>query len=282
MMPFPSYLILASVFATAGTFVIPAFAFDLPRQQLTPGGVALVELARNTEAEPTARLNGKRVTVVDQGGKWLALVGLPLSTKAGTVSLEYRSGNTAWQQRDLRVKDKDYPEQRLTITNNRQVDPNEEDMQRIRKDSTVIANAKRTWSEEMLADDFILPVEGRMSSSYGLKRFFNDKPRRPHGGLDIAAAEGTPIIAPAEATVIATGDFFFSGNCVFLDHGRGLISLYAHMSKIDVKAGDRVTQGTKIGEVGATGRVTGPHLHWSVGLNQTWVDPRLFLKELPN
>ncbi|MDO6459880.1 peptidoglycan DD-metalloendopeptidase family protein [Granulosicoccaceae sp. 1_MG-2023] len=269
-------LLLALCLAPAA----PLLAFDLPRQQLTAGGVALVELAPDSAEEPTAKFKGKRVTVVQAGGKWLALTGIPLSTEPGEARLDFRIGQGPWQSRTITVKDKDYPEQRLTITNKRQVDPNEDDMKRIRADSTIIANAKRNWSEEMLADDFILPVEGRMSSSYGLKRFFNDKPRRPHGGLDIAAPTGTPIVAPADATVIATGDFFFSGNCVFLDHGRGLISLYAHMSRIDVKEGDRVAQGDKIGEVGATGRVTGPHLHWSVGLNQTWVDPRLFVKGL--
>lgn len=278
----PRYLLRLACVLLATSVVAPlAQALELPRQQLTPGGVALVELAPNSAAEPTAKLNGKRVTVIDSGGKWLGIAGLPLSTKSGDVKLDYRIGDGPWQSRSIQVKDKDYPEQRLTITNQRKVDPNEEDMKRIRADSTVIANAKRTWSEAMLATDFIPPVEGRMSSSYGLRRFFNDQPRRPHGGLDIAAAEGTPIVAPADGKVIATGDFFFSGNCVFLDHGRGLISLYAHMSKIDVKEGDSVKQGSKIGEVGATGRVTGPHLHWSVGLNQTWVDPRLFLKDLP-
>ena len=95
--------------------------------------------------------------------------------------------------------------------------------------------------------------------------------------MDIAAVEGTPIYAPADAYVVETGDYFFSGNCIFLGHGQGLQTFYAHLSKIDVSPGQQIKRGQKIGEVGATGRVTGAHLHWSVGLNQTWVEPNLFL-----
>ncbi len=97
--------------------------------------------------------------------------------------------------------------------------------------------------------------------------------------MDIAAPKGTPVLAPSAGVVIESGDFFFSGNLVYLHHGQGLISLFAHLSKINVKIGDKVKKGQVIGEVGATGRVTGPHLHWSLGLNRTWIDPSLFLPQ---
>ena len=126
------------------------------------------------------------------------------------------------------------------------------------------------------------PAQGPTSSPFGLKRFFNEQARRPHSGLDIAAPRGANIIAPADGEIILTGNFFFNGNSIFIDHGQGLITMYCHMDKLDSQQGDVVKAGDIIGKVGSTGRATGPHLHWTVSLNNNRVEPLLFLAEPTN
>lgn len=242
-----------------------------PRAQHTPGGIAVIPLGDHS-TPPSVRYRDQRVLTIKHEDGWYAYVGIPLSAKTGRHTIDVNDTTDAFS-----VADKTYLEQHLTITNTRKVDPNEDDLKRIRSERGRKQSAKSHWTEDLLGFDFIEPVKGPRSSSFGLKRFYNGKARNPHSGMDIAAPTGTTIVAPAAGTVIEKGDFFFSGNMVYLDHGQGLISLYAHMSKIDVNVGDEVDQGQKLGEVGATGRVTGPHLHWSVGLNNNWIDPALFL-----
>jgi murein DD-endopeptidase MepM/ murein hydrolase activator NlpD len=178
------------------------------------------------------------------------------------------------------VEDKTYAESRITIADENMVTPDAEAMERIRRERPILRQAQERFSA---VDDvplaFDLPIRDRMTSAFGKRRFINDQPRNPHSGLDIAGATGTPINAPAGGEVIETGDFYFNGKTVFLDHGRGLISIFSHMNRIDVEPGQRVEQGEQLGTVGMTGRVTGPHLHWSVSLGNTKVNPRYFLTD---
>lgn len=241
-----------------------------------PGGIAVVDIGPASNTLPNATWNDKPVAVLRKSDRALAIVGIPLSTEPGTQQINVLHAATS-STIDFEVKPYSYAEQRLTITNKRKVNPNALDMERINRENQRLKVVKSSRADQLLTDNFIWPVAGPVSSPFGLRRFFNDQPRRPHGGIDIAAPEGTPIMATADGVVLEAGDYFFNGNSVFIEHGLGLQSFYAHLSRIDVKAGERVSQGQIIGAVGATGRVTGAHLHWSVGLNATWIDPLLVI-----
>lgn len=252
----------------------------LPQSSPVPGGIAIVAVAPETAPLPQVTFQGQRVLVTRADGAWRAVVGLPLSLKAGEhqISIMDRPHATP-RMLTFQVLPKEYEAQYLTLSNKRQVDPNAEDMRRIIRDKEILDSAFNTWSDD-LADDlrFDIPAQGRFSSAFGLRRFFNKQPRQPHAGLDIAAPEGTPIVAPAAGRVIEVGDYFFNGNTVLINHGQGLVSMYNHLSRIDVAKGQQVARGETIGAIGKTGRVTGAHLHWTISLNNTRVDPKLFLE----
>ena len=251
----------------------------LPRHNPVPGGLAIIELP-NSESLPKAFYQKKRLAVFSDQNKHYALVGLSLNTKPGKKSIQLKWQNGNIEKRYFEVRDKTYEAQYLTIKNRRKVNPNEKDMERIIRERKKKTKARTHFSDDDVKADFIIPVEGRVSSIFGLRRFFNEQPRRPHSGLDIAAPEGTPIKAVESGTVIEADDFFFSGNVVYIDHGQGLISMYAHMHSMAVEPGQKVGRGEIIGTVGQTGRVTGAHLHLGILANQTLIDPVLILPEL--
>lgn len=259
----------------------PARAVTLPPSTAVPGGVAIVPLdVAGNPRPPVAHYNGKRVMVIEKDQRWHAVVGIPLDAAIGTHHIEVSDASARKQRIAFAVADKQYDIQRLTIKDKRKVDPLPQDLKRIDREKKRIDAAFARWSDT-LADDllFALPAQGEFSSPFGLRRFFNEQPRNPHSGLDIAAPIGTPIHAPANGVVIDTGNFFFNGNSVFIDHGQGLVTMFCHMDKISAKIGQKIKRGDFIGTVGATGRVTGAHLHWSVSLNNARVDPMLFLDQ---
>jgi len=251
-------------------------AFAQPQQALVPGGIALLKLPDYTR-DTKVYFKNKRVAVFPHENTWIAMAGIGLSTKPGDYDFSVKRADGKSLNSKVTVQFKKYDEQHLTIKNKRKVNPNEEDNTRIISESTRKKKAKKQFTETTPNADFIWPVTGRISSIFGLRRFFNEQERRPHSGLDIAGDEGTPIKAAANGTVIDAGDFFFSGNMIYLDHGQGIVSLYAHLSKISVKPGDLVKQGDIIGNLGQTGRVTGPHLHFAIITNQTLIDPVFML-----
>ena len=255
-----------------------AGALTLPDDAPVPGGIALVPLP--DAADPVVRFGKHRVMVVQPAGQArpLAVVGLPLTTRPGEHSLAVTDRDGRHYRVAFHVRDKAYQSQHLTLKNKRMVNPEKRDLQRIAREQKRIRKALATWSPRPPATLRLrLPVQAPVSSPFGLRRFFNEQPRKPHSGLDLAAPEGTPVRAPAPGTVVDTGAYFFNGNTVFIDHGQGLVTMYCHLSRIDVKPGQHLATGEVIGRVGKTGRVTGAHLHWSVSLNDARVDPALLL-----
>jgi murein DD-endopeptidase MepM/ murein hydrolase activator NlpD len=213
------------------------------------------------------------VLVVRNGPQWIAVVGIALAAAPGSAHLSVQRGDGAPSALAFTIKPHRYKEQRLTVAPG-QVDLSKDDLARFERERAHLADVTATFTDTLPASLLLhQPTPGPRSSSFGLRRVFNGQSRNPHSGMDIAAASGTPVVAPAAGRVIDTGNYFFNGNTVWLDHGAGLLTMYCHLSAIDVKVGDEVATGA----VGATGRATGPHLHWSVSLNRAMVDPALFL-----
>lgn len=259
-------------------FSMTTWAEGLPRQSAVPGGIVTVPLA-NVIDRPVVTYKNRQVMVLDHDQKWWAVVGIPLTAKVGNQTLTVKSDSKTYQIA-FSIEDKAYPTQHITVKDKRKVNPNKLDMTRISKESVIIKAALRYWtaSEEDFPQ-FIWPIEGRVSGLFGRRRFFNGQSRRPHSGIDLAASTGTEIHAPADGVVRGTGAYFFNGNTVFIDHGQGLVTMFCHMAEIGVKDGQKISQGDVIGTVGMTGRVTGPHLHFGVSLNDARVEPRLFFPE---
>jgi murein DD-endopeptidase MepM/ murein hydrolase activator NlpD len=250
--------------------------------QAVPGGVVSLPLGAAPQ-RPLASYNGVPLLVLGTPQAWVALLGLGLGTAPGNVVVQVKPAGSdnpqaAQQNITIKVKAKGYAEQRLTVPPGK-VDLAPADVARYERErehqKTVIA----TFSDQLPAQlQMQAPVAGPQSSSFGLRRFFNGKARNPHSGMDIAGPVGTPVVSPLAGRVIDVGDYFFNGKTVWVDHGSGLMSMLCHLSATQVQVGDVVAAGQRLGDVGATGRVTGPHLHWSVSLNRAMVDPALFLQ----
>ncbi len=271
---------LAALAAALMLFMFhPAIA--LPVASNVAGGIALVPLGTvlDSPEPPRAWLGDRPVWVASDNGHWVAVVGVPLDTPAGVQTLRVHA-NGAERTLSFEIREKRYAEQRITLKDSSKVTLSPEDEARALAEIGRIQALKKHWRPSATTDtDFVQPVAGRLASRFGLRRIFNGEPRAPHSGLDIAAQRGTPVGAPATGTVLATDDYFFNGKTVFLDHGNGLLSMHCHLDRIDVKPGEILRKGQTLGRICATGRASGPHLHWSVVLNGTMVDPELFLKK---
>jgi murein DD-endopeptidase MepM/ murein hydrolase activator NlpD len=260
----------ALLFSTLTIFVTSSHA-ALPQDSRRAGGIAVIEVAPDTK---TASLDASPVALVTEDSKMYAIVGIPISATTGTHTLQTDHGNI-----DFTVLDYAYPEQHITLKDTSKVDPDPDQLARYHREAVEQTDVYKSFNPIQTTNfpNFIWPAHGRISSPFGFKRFFNEEPRAPHAGIDIAAGFGTVVHAPAAGVVIQTGDYFFNGNTVLIDHGQGIISMMCHLSRIDVKIGQTIAQGDPIGLVGMTGRATGPHVHFGVSLNNARVDPMLVL-----
>lgn len=253
-----------------------AFSYTLPRESAVPGGVKLLKLNIHSNSMPYVDVDGQRALVVRDDSSWIAIIGIPLSAPLAPRQVIVHSGD-ARQEVQFTIADKQYASQSLKVAPG-QVNLSKADLERVNREKSIIEHAMSRWTDEQPETlSMPQPIPGVRSSSFGMRRIFNGESRNPHSGMDIAAPVGTPVRAPLAGTVIDTGNYFFNGNTVFVDHGRGMISMYCHLSAIDVKPGQHLAAGTTLGKVGMTGRVTGPHLHWGLSLNRAWVDPELFV-----
>jgi murein DD-endopeptidase MepM/ murein hydrolase activator NlpD len=256
-----------------------AWAMEMPRTAAVPGGVEVVDLGPGA-TRPLARFNRQRVMVLREAENWRAVVGIPLDSKPGVTRLLMveRPGEDP-EMVKLVIGPANYSTQHLNVKPG-EVDLSPSDLARYESERVHLLQVLRTYTSlEPKTLRLVPPCDGPRFNTFGRRRFFNGQSRRPHNGMDIAAPTGTPVLAAAFGEVIDVGNYLFSGNSVIVSHGQGFLTLYAHLSEVEVFVKNKVEGGMQIGQVGTTGRVTGPHLHFSVYLNAAAVDPGLFLPE---
>lgn len=258
---------------------LSATATAAPQPSAVPGGIAILDVGPATGPAPQVTFNDARALVIRHDRAWRAIVGIPLDTAPGEHSIQvWQDKGALPEKRSFEVRAKHYPEQRITLKDASKVQPPPEEMPRIEREQATMDHVRATFRETPQPDiDLHLPATGRLSGNFGSRRILNGEPRSPHGGIDVAIPAGTRVSAAAAGVVANTGSYFFCGNTVFVDHGQGLITMYCHLQAIEVQEGQTLTRGQTLGRSGMSGRATGPHLHWSVYLNGSAVDPGLFL-----
>ena len=250
-------------------------------QAIQPGAVVRLDVSCTCKAAgppATARVFDRviRLVPVQNGTAWSGLIGIDVETTPRTypiqVAAESADGRSLTATQPLAVAARRFPTRRLRVAPV-YVEPPAAEVERIAADSARLDALFKTMTGQSLPGRFKVPIAAAPQNTFGARSIFNGQPRSPHAGVDFRAPSGTPIVAPGAGVIVLTDDLFFTGRTVAIDHGLGLISVLAHMSKIVVRVGDTVRLGDAVGAVGATGRATGPHLHWSVRLNGARVDP---------
>jgi len=263
--------------ATASTGAADV-AISTAARALQPGELVVVTVA--VGGEPTQVAVGAfgrsapAVRIAD--GLWQALVGIDLDQPAGAFPLTAEAHVAGAVPRDVQslvVQPKQFGTRRLTVAPDF-VNPPPAILARINREAALLRDVyARSDAQRLWRAPFVRPVAGAANAAFGVRSIFNGEPRRPHAGADFLSGAGTPIQAPSGGRIVAARDLFFTGNTVIIDHGLAMFSTLAHLSRIDVREGDAVVPGQVVGLVGATGRVTGAHLHWAVVVSGARVDP---------
>lgn len=270
--------LLATLMTPAGGAAITVTA---AARSLQPGELVVLTITAPDSAAPVRVRAFEREwpAFAIEKGRWRVLIGIDLAVRPGRYPVEIAAGD-ARTTHPLVVAARLFPTRRLTVDPDL-VNPPPEAMERIRRETRELeqawaqSSAVRLWEAA-----WVRPVRDPANSAFGTRSVYNGEPRTPHGGADCSSPAGTPITTPNAGRVALAGSRYFTGGTVVIDHGLGLFSLFAHLSKIEVTTGEMVKAGTVIGAVGATGRVTGPHLHWAVRVNGARVDPLSLLSVL--
>ena len=259
----------------------PASAFEPSVFLVVPNEPVQGDIVRFTMNLPK-RATGGAVTFAERifkgfvsEGLLNVYVGVDMATAPGVHTVSYRFSDGQAGEREITIVERDFATERLTV-DSKYTELDEATRERVAEEN---ARLQALWKvsspERRWAKSFIKPANGPNGSPFGLRRFFNEKPRNPHSGLDIKAPDGSEVYASNAGMIVLADNLFFSGNTIIVDHGLGLYTVYGHLSRMEVKVGDVVKRSQPIGRVGATGRVTGPHLHWAVKLGGARVDPAM-------
>jgi murein DD-endopeptidase MepM/ murein hydrolase activator NlpD len=261
-----------------------SLAISVSARAFQPGELVLLKV-KTPANTPSVRVHGMGrdfPAFSESPTEWRALVGIDLDVKPASYDIAVEAGQSAAEQAIYRVvvAPKKFATRELTV-DPAFVNPSADAQVRIQTDAERLnlvwasSSPVRLWS-----GNFVRPVAAAANSAFGTRSVFNGEPRNPHGGADFSSLAGTPVVSPNAGRIVIAADLYFTGNTVVIDHGLGLFSLFAHLQSMDVKEGDTVITGLVVGKVGATGRVTGPHLHWTVRVNDARVDPMSLLAVL--
>lgn len=253
---------------------------ELEYRAPSPGEILKVTLSGSADIyQAHVRFSGEKYLLWknEKTGKYMAFLGLDLDFQPGnyplSVAVQMVDGSLKAVNKEILVSSKEFPVKKLWVED-KYVSPPSHVLERIRTEAALMRSIYAIYTSEWLAEGvFLVPTEDKAVPNFGERRFFNNQPRSPHSGVDISSPSGTAVKASNSGRVVLAHELYYSGNTVVIDHGLGVFTFYCHFSEILVENGDRVKKGQTIGEVGATGRVTGPHLHWSLRVRGSRVDP---------
>lgn len=241
-----------------------------------PGGIYITEISA-AEYNQDLLIDGQKILKWNKDNKFYVLYGLSYHLKTEQHSFEIKNKDgVVLREIGINIVQKNFRTQKINV-NKKYTEPTDKILEKIKKDRTKLVKARKIWFENNPDMEFILPVKGITTGIFGTKRFYNGVEGNYHNGFDIAADTGTPIVAPSSGKITLTGNFFYNGKSIILDHGRGLKSIMIHLDEILVEENQYVEKGQIIGKVGTTGKSTGAHLHWSVLVNNTYIDPELLI-----
>ena len=241
-----------------------------------PGGIYITEISK-AEYNQELLIDGQKILKWNKNNKFYVLYGLSYHLKTKQHRLEIKNKDGAvLREIGINIVQKSFRTQKINV-NKKYTKPTDKVLEKIKKDRIKLVKARKIWFENNPDMEFILPVKGITTGVFGTKRFYNGIEGNYHNGFDIAADTGTPIVAPSSGKITLTGNFFYNGKSIILDHGRGLKSIMIHLDEILVEENQYVEKGQIIGKVGTTGKSTGAHLHWSVLVNNTYIDPELLI-----